>query len=66
MKKVLAFVASARKALVAVVGVVAQLVAVGVLSGSALHWAQVVLAALAAAGVYAVPNKPAAKAAPVK
>lgn len=55
---------AARKAVVAVAGVAAQLVALGVLSGSTLHYVQVGLAVLTAAGVYAAPNK--AKAAPVK
>ena len=45
-----------RKALVAVAGVVAQVVAAGVLSGSAQAWAQIVLAAVTAAGVYLAPN----------
>jgi hypothetical protein len=49
-----------RKALVALVAVVAQVVAWGVLSGTALTWAQLVIAVAAAAGVYTVPNaKPA-------
>lgn len=64
LKALRAKLAPARKALVAVAGVAAQLVALGVLSGSALHYAQVVLAVLTAAGVYAAPNS--VKAAPVK
>jgi hypothetical protein len=53
-------IASVRKAAVAVGGVVGQAVALGVLHGDALHWAQIVLAALTAVGVYQVPNSPAA------
>lgn len=45
-----------RKALVALAGVLAQVIAVGVLDGQALHWANVALAVLTAAGVYQVPN----------
>lgn len=64
MSKVLAALGTVRKALVAVAGVAAQLIAVGVLHGTVLHWVQVALGALAAAGVYAVPNAAKPKAAP--
>lgn len=47
----------ARKALIAVVGLVGQAVALGLLHGTALHVAQLVLAAGTALGVYGVPNK---------
>lgn len=64
--------ANLRKALVAVAGLVGQVAALGLLHGSAQHIVQVVLGALAAVGVYAVPNTskpapatPAAPAAPV-
>ena len=50
--------AEVRKVAVAVVGVVAQVVALGLLHGTALHWAQVVVAAATAVGVYGVPNAP--------
>lgn len=50
--------AEIRKAAVAVLGLIAQAVALGVLTGVPLHWAQVVLAAATAAGVYQVPNAP--------
>ena len=60
MKKLVAWVkahvAPARKALVAVAALAAQVIALGVLHGTALHYVQVGLAALAAVGVYAVPN----------
>jgi len=49
-------VTEVRKALVAAVGLVAQVVAAGVLTGTALHAAQAVLAVAALAGVYTVPN----------
>lgn len=52
--------AQVRKAAVAVLGLVAQAVALGVLSGTPLHYAQVILAAATALGVYIAPNKPAA------
>lgn len=45
-----------RKAQVALAGVVGQVVAAGVLHGTAQAWAQIVLAVVTAAGVYAVPN----------
>ena len=51
-------VGQARKALVAVAGVVVQAVALGVLHGTALHYAQLFVALATAAGVYGVPNKP--------
>lgn len=67
MKTLLAKLAEARKALAVVAGIVAQVVALGVLSGTALHDVQAVLAVLTAVGVYAVPNKPpTVSAAPVK
>lgn len=48
------------KALPALAGVLAQLIAANVLTGSALHYAQVLLAALTALGVVVVPkNAPA-------
>jgi hypothetical protein len=48
------------KALPAIAGVIAQLIAVGALSGTSLHYAQVILAALTALGVVFVPaNAPA-------
>jgi hypothetical protein len=57
MKKSFAqYVAEARKFLVAVAGVAGQLVAVGLIHGQALHWTQVVLAAVTALGVYGVSN----------
>jgi hypothetical protein len=48
--------AGARKTVVAVLGLIGQVVAAGVLDGTALHWAQVILAAGTALGVYQVPN----------
>ena len=48
--------AEVRKAVVAAVGLVAQIVAAGVLTGTVLHVAQAVLAVAALAGVYAAPN----------
>lgn len=49
-----------RKLAVAALGIVAQIVAAGVLTGAVLHSAQAVLAIAASAGVYKVPNdKPA-------
>lgn len=52
--------ANLRKTLVAVAGLIGQVAALGLLHGSAQHIAQIVLAGLAAVGVYAVPNgKPA-------
>jgi hypothetical protein len=45
-----------RKAVAALAGLAAQVVAAGVLSGSAQAWAQLVLATLTAVGVYLVPN----------
>lgn len=45
-----------RKAIVAVVGGAAELVALGVLHGTALAVAQAVVAVATAAGVYTVPN----------
>lgn len=46
------------KTVVAVLGLIGQLVSLGLLHGTALHWAQIILAAATAAGVYVVPNKP--------
>lgn len=48
--------AEVRKAAVAVLGVIAQAVALGVLDGTALHVAQVILSVAVALGVYQVPN----------
>ena len=50
--------ATIRKAIVAAVAVAAELIALGVLHGTAQTIAQVVIAAAGAAGVYAVPNAP--------
>ena len=50
--------ATIRKAVVAAVAVAAELVALGVLHGTAQTVAQVVIAAAGAAGVYVVPNAP--------
>ncbi len=46
-----------RKALVAVAGFAATLLAAGALDPDVAPWVQAGLAALTAAGVYAVPNK---------
>jgi hypothetical protein len=54
------YLTTARKALIALVGVVAQAVSLGVLHGTVLAYAQVVLALATAVGVYVVPNKAAA------
>lgn len=48
-----------RKGLVAAAGMLGQLVAAGLIPEPWDKWAVVVLAALTAAGVYAVPNAPA-------
>ena len=45
------------KALVAVLGVVAQLIAIGAIQGTALHYAQIVIAVATALVVYQTPNK---------
>ncbi len=45
-----------RKFLLAATGVLGQVIAANVLTGSELHYAQVGLAVLTAAGVYFVPN----------
>lgn len=45
-----------RKAVVAAAGVVAQVVALGVLHGTVLHVAQLILSLATAAGVYGVRN----------
>ena len=55
-------IAQARKAVVPVVGLVAQAVSLGLLHGTALAVASVILWAAAAVGVYSVTN--ASKAAP--
>lgn len=44
------------KALPAVAGVIAQLIALGLLTGSALHYAQIILSVLTAIGVVAAPK----------
>jgi len=49
-----------RKGLVAVAGLAGQLVAAGMIPAPYDKWVAVVLAALTALGVYAVPNTPAA------
>lgn len=51
--------AEARKAATAVVGAIAEAVALGVLHGTALHVAQLVIAGAVALGVFVVPNRPA-------
>jgi hypothetical protein len=50
--------AEIRKAVVPAVGLLAQVVALGVLHGTALEVASAVLWAAAVAGVYGVPNAP--------
>lgn len=45
------------KFIVAATGALGQVIAANVLTGSELHYAQVALAALTAAGVFFVPNK---------
>ena len=50
--------ASYRKGIVAAVGLVAQALAAGLLTGTAATWAQVLLAIATALGVYGVPNEP--------
>ncbi|MDP9102185.1 MAG: hypothetical protein M3N21_08590 [Actinomycetota bacterium] len=47
-----------RKGLVALVTLLGQILALGVLSGNALHYAQLALAVLTAVGVVLVPNDP--------
>lgn len=47
---------SMRKFFAALVGILGQIVAANVLEGTALMYAQVILAIVAGAGVYAVPN----------
>jgi len=59
----------AKKALVAVAGVLAQVLELGLLHGTALHWAQVASGAVAAVLVYVVPGpqpKPAPEAPPAR
>jgi hypothetical protein len=51
-------VAGARKALVAVVAVAGEAVALGLLHGTAQNVALLIIAGGGALGVYAVPNKP--------
>jgi hypothetical protein len=48
--------AEVRKAAAAAVGLVAQIVALGFLSGTALHYAQIIIAAATLLGVYIVPK----------
>lgn len=55
--QVKAKLAGARKAIVGVAGVAGQLLALGVLHGTAQHVAQVVVAVATAAGVYGVGNR---------
>jgi hypothetical protein len=50
------YLATIRKLLVALVGVVAQAVSLGVLSGRALEYAQIIIAVATALGVYVVGN----------
>lgn len=45
-----------RKGIVAVAGLLGQVIALGVLHGTALHWAQVALAAVTALGVVLATN----------
>jgi hypothetical protein len=52
-------IAQVRKALVGAAGVLAQVIELGVIHGSALHYAQVASGVLAAVLVYVVPNQPA-------
>lgn len=54
----------ARKFGVAVLGVIAQVIELGVLHGTALHWAQTVSGVVAAVLTYVVPNAPAKPAVP--
>ena len=49
-------IAEIRKGLAALAGIVALLVAQGVLTGTAERWAEVVLSVLTVVGVYGVPN----------
>lgn len=51
-----AALAEARKALVAVVGALGQALALGLLHGSAEHYASVAIAVATALGVHVVPN----------
>lgn len=51
--------AEARKFAVAAVAVAGEAVALGLLHGTVQNVAQLVIAAAAAAGVYAIPNAPA-------
>lgn len=53
--------APVRKAAVAVLGVAAQVAALGLLPEAWKPWAAVVIAVATAEGVYQVPNRPAAK-----
>jgi uncharacterized membrane protein YdbT with pleckstrin-like domain len=57
--------AELRKAVAAASGLLAQVIELGVLNGTALHWTQTASGVLAALLVYLVPNAP-KKAAPVK
>lgn len=56
MTTVLAWARKARKFLVAVSGVAAQAVALGVVPSAELHYVQTGLSVLTALGVYATPN----------
>ncbi|MGZ4542072.1 MAG: hypothetical protein ACXVXI_02875 [Mycobacteriaceae bacterium] len=47
-----------KKTAAAVAGFVAEAVASGLLSGTALHWAQAVLAVATVVGVYQAKNEP--------
>lgn len=44
------------KLIPAIAGAVGQVIALGVLTGSALHYAQIILAVLTVVGVWAVPK----------
>lgn len=60
MKKLLAKLAPYRKAVVAVVGLIAQAVALGLVPAADVKYATALVAAATALGVYGVSNKPAA------
>jgi hypothetical protein len=59
-------ITEARKAVVAVLAAVGEIASAGLLHGTVAHVVQVVLAVAAAAGVYALPNTPAAPVVPAK
>lgn len=65
MKTLVVKFKAVKKAAVAAVGLVAQVVASGVLTGAALHWAQGVLAVATLLGVYGVRNVVVVPSAPV-